>query len=150
MLNFCGEHNISCMIQNIYVDYVNTATKQLEKGDVKYRFVIDVGKSFKQNETASCMWSIFLLHTSYIRAFRDVIEWSNCETNNLQQIVAYNIIFPSKIKLLLTMQQLGFVFGPKLLKEGYIWQDNGLGNCLTPWYCLKKIGNYWFCCTYWI
>ena len=55
MLNFCGEHNISCVIEKIYVDYVNTAIKRLDKGDVKYRFVIDVGQSFKQNESASCM-----------------------------------------------------------------------------------------------
>lgn len=55
MLNFCGEHNISCMIEKISVDYVNTAIKRLDKGDVKYRFVIDVGQSFKQNESASCV-----------------------------------------------------------------------------------------------
>lgn len=46
MLNFCAEHNISCMIENIAMDYVNTAMERLGKGDVKYRFVIDIAQSF--------------------------------------------------------------------------------------------------------
>jgi len=47
MLDFCGEHNISCMIEKISMDYVNTAMKRLVQGDVKYRFVIDSAQSFK-------------------------------------------------------------------------------------------------------
>ena len=47
MLDFCGEHNISCMIERISIDYVNTALERLVKGDVKYRFVIDSAQSFK-------------------------------------------------------------------------------------------------------
>nr|WEF42360.1 SAD1 [Pinus yunnanensis] len=46
MLDFCAEHNISCMIENIPIDYVNTAMERLVKGDVKYRFVINVAESF--------------------------------------------------------------------------------------------------------
>uniref|UniRef100_A0A0D6R6M3 Enoyl reductase (ER) domain-containing protein n=1 Tax=Araucaria cunninghamii TaxID=56994 RepID=A0A0D6R6M3_ARACU len=47
MLDFCGEHNISCIIEKIPIDYVNKAMERMEKGDVKYRFVIDNGDSFK-------------------------------------------------------------------------------------------------------
>jgi len=46
MLEFCGKHNITCMIENIPIDYVNTAMERLAKGDVKYRFVINVAESF--------------------------------------------------------------------------------------------------------
>nr|ABK21490.1 unknown [Picea sitchensis] len=46
MLDFCAEHNISCMIENIPIDYVNTAMERLGKGDVKYRFVINVAESY--------------------------------------------------------------------------------------------------------
>jgi len=46
MLDFCAEHNISCMIENIPIDYVNTAMERLRKGDVKYRFVINVAESY--------------------------------------------------------------------------------------------------------
>jgi len=46
MLDFCGKHNITCMIENIPIDYVNTAMERLGKGDVKYRFVINVAESF--------------------------------------------------------------------------------------------------------
>ncbi|KAL4447874.1 hypothetical protein ABPG75_005093 [Micractinium tetrahymenae] len=42
MLDFCGEHSITCDIEKISVDYVNTAMERLERGDVFYRFVIDV------------------------------------------------------------------------------------------------------------
>ena len=46
MLDFCGKHGISCMIENIPIDYVNTAMERLLKADVKYRFVINVAESF--------------------------------------------------------------------------------------------------------
>jgi D-arabinose 1-dehydrogenase-like Zn-dependent alcohol dehydrogenase len=42
MLDFCGEHNITCMIEKIPISYINTAMERLEKVDVKYRFVIDI------------------------------------------------------------------------------------------------------------
>lgn len=42
MLNFCGEHNIVSDIEMINVQQINEAYERLLKGDVKYRFVIDM------------------------------------------------------------------------------------------------------------
>lgn len=42
MLNFCSEHQITADIELISVEQVNNAFERLEKGDVKYRFVIDM------------------------------------------------------------------------------------------------------------
>ena len=42
MLDFCGEHNITCDIERIVIKDVNTAYERTVKGDVKYRFVIDM------------------------------------------------------------------------------------------------------------
>ncbi|PSC75052.1 8-hydroxygeraniol dehydrogenase-like [Micractinium conductrix] len=42
MLDFAAEHNIVCDIETIPVDAVNEAMVRLEKGDVRYRFVIDI------------------------------------------------------------------------------------------------------------
>lgn len=42
MLAFCAEHNITTDIEMISADQVNEAFACLEKGDVKYRFVIDM------------------------------------------------------------------------------------------------------------
>lgn len=42
MLDFCGEHNITCEIEKIPITEVNTAFDRTVKGDVKYRFVIDM------------------------------------------------------------------------------------------------------------
>lgn len=42
MLDFCAEHNITADIELIQVQDVNNAFERLEKGDVKYRFVIDM------------------------------------------------------------------------------------------------------------
>lgn len=42
MLDFCGEHNITCDIEMIRIDEINTAYERLLKSDVKYRFVIDM------------------------------------------------------------------------------------------------------------
>ncbi|WP_028974203.1 NAD(P)-dependent alcohol dehydrogenase [Spirochaeta cellobiosiphila] len=42
MLDFCGENNITADIELINVSQINEAFKRLEKGDVKYRFVIDM------------------------------------------------------------------------------------------------------------
>lgn len=47
MLDFCAKHDIVSDIELIQMDYVNTAMERLEKADVKYRFVIDVGNSLK-------------------------------------------------------------------------------------------------------
>jgi uncharacterized zinc-type alcohol dehydrogenase-like protein len=42
MLDFCGEHNITCDIETITIKDVNAAYDRTVKGDVKYRFVIDM------------------------------------------------------------------------------------------------------------
>ena len=42
MLDFCGEHNITCDIEKIAIKDVNQAYDRTVKGDVKYRFVIDM------------------------------------------------------------------------------------------------------------
>ena len=42
MLDFCGEHNITCDIEHITMQNVNEAYERTVKGDVKYRFVIDM------------------------------------------------------------------------------------------------------------
>ncbi len=42
MLDFCGQHNITSDIELIPIQQVNEAYDRLVKGDVKYRFVIDM------------------------------------------------------------------------------------------------------------
>ncbi len=42
MLDFCGEHNIVSDIELINIQYINEAYERMLKGDVKYRFVIDM------------------------------------------------------------------------------------------------------------
>jgi uncharacterized zinc-type alcohol dehydrogenase-like protein len=41
MLDFCAEHGIVSDIEMIRMDEINTAFGRMQKGDVKYRFVID-------------------------------------------------------------------------------------------------------------
>lgn len=43
MLDFCGEHDITCDIEMIDIKDVNSAYDRTVRGDVKYRFVIDMG-----------------------------------------------------------------------------------------------------------
>ena len=47
MLDFCGKHNIVSDIEMINIQQINEAYERLLKGDVKYRFVIDMA-SLKQ------------------------------------------------------------------------------------------------------
>jgi len=42
MLNFCADNNITADIELINAGQVNEALERLEKGDVKYRFVVDM------------------------------------------------------------------------------------------------------------
>ena len=42
MLDFCGKHNIVSDIEMINIHQINEAYERLLKGDVKYRFVIDI------------------------------------------------------------------------------------------------------------
>lgn len=45
MLEFCAKHNISCMTETIRMDQANEAYDRILKGDVKFRFVIDIANS---------------------------------------------------------------------------------------------------------
>lgn len=49
MLDFCGQHNITSDIELIGVDEVNDAYERLLKGDVRYRFVIDMATLKSKN-----------------------------------------------------------------------------------------------------
>lgn len=42
MLAFCGEKNITCMVETLPIGECNKAMERLEKNDVKYRFVLDL------------------------------------------------------------------------------------------------------------
>jgi alcohol dehydrogenase (NADP+) len=42
MLDFCGTHDIVSDIEMINIQQINEAYERLLKGDVKYRFVIDM------------------------------------------------------------------------------------------------------------
>ena len=46
MLDFCGRHNITSEIELIPIEKINEAYERVVKGDVRYRFVIDI-KSLK-------------------------------------------------------------------------------------------------------
>lgn len=47
MIDFAGKHNITADTEVIPMDYVNTAMERLQKGDVRYRFVIDIDNTSK-------------------------------------------------------------------------------------------------------
>nr|QSL78024.1 Alcohol dehydrogenase like, zinc-type 3 cytoplasmic [Nigella sativa] len=53
MVDFAAKHRITADIEVIQIDYVNTAMERLLKGDVKYRFVIDVANSLKSSLKSS-------------------------------------------------------------------------------------------------
>ena len=42
MLDFCAEHGITCDIELIDIDQINVAYERMLRGDVRYRFVIDM------------------------------------------------------------------------------------------------------------
>ncbi len=42
MLDFCGQHDITCDIELIRIDQINQAYERMLKSDVKYRFVVDM------------------------------------------------------------------------------------------------------------
>ncbi|TYL49321.1 NAD(P)-dependent alcohol dehydrogenase [Marinomonas sp. IMCC 4694] len=48
MLDFCAEHNIECDAEMINIQDINQAYQRMKKGDVKYRFIIDM-KSLKKD-----------------------------------------------------------------------------------------------------
>ena len=47
MIDFAAKHNITPDIEVVPMNYVNTALERLSKGDVRYRFVIDIGNTLK-------------------------------------------------------------------------------------------------------
>ena len=47
MIDFAARNNITADTEVISMDYVNTAMERLLKGDVRYRFVIDIGNTLK-------------------------------------------------------------------------------------------------------
>ncbi|MDX1800940.1 MAG: NAD(P)-dependent alcohol dehydrogenase [Marinobacter sp.] len=42
VLDFCAEHNITCDVEMLDIRNINDAYERMKKGDVKYRFVIDM------------------------------------------------------------------------------------------------------------
>ena len=42
MLDFCGEHGLTADVEVLPIDQVNTAFERLARGDVRWRFVLDV------------------------------------------------------------------------------------------------------------
>jgi uncharacterized zinc-type alcohol dehydrogenase-like protein len=42
MLDFCGEHGIGAQVEVIHADEIDHAYERVVKGDIKFRFVIDV------------------------------------------------------------------------------------------------------------
>lgn len=42
MLDYCAEHNITSDVEVVNIDYINEAYERMIKGDVRYRFVIDM------------------------------------------------------------------------------------------------------------
>jgi uncharacterized zinc-type alcohol dehydrogenase-like protein len=42
MLDYCAEHGITSDVEIIPIQQVNESYERLLKGDVKYRFVIDI------------------------------------------------------------------------------------------------------------
>ncbi|CAK9873821.1 unnamed protein product [Sphagnum jensenii] len=50
MLDFCGKHNITCMIEKIPMSYINTAMERLSKSDVKYCFVIYIASTLEYKD----------------------------------------------------------------------------------------------------
>lgn len=45
MIDFAARHNIAADIEVVSMENVNTAMERLAKGDVRYRFVIDIGNT---------------------------------------------------------------------------------------------------------
>lgn len=45
MIDFAAKHKIKAEVEVISMDYVNKAMERLAKGDVRYRFIIDIGNT---------------------------------------------------------------------------------------------------------
>ncbi len=53
VLDFCAEHGIASDVQVIPIQEINTAMKRVEKGDVRFRYVIDMATLAADGEDAS-------------------------------------------------------------------------------------------------
>jgi uncharacterized zinc-type alcohol dehydrogenase-like protein len=42
MLDYCAAHNITSDVEVINIDYIDQAYERMLRGDVRYRFVIDM------------------------------------------------------------------------------------------------------------
>jgi len=42
VLDFCADHGITCDVEMLDIRNINEAYERMKKGDVKYRFVIDM------------------------------------------------------------------------------------------------------------
>ncbi|MGM0702374.1 MAG: NAD(P)-dependent alcohol dehydrogenase [Pseudomonadota bacterium] len=51
LLDFCADHGITCDVEMLDIQHINEAYERMEKGDVRYRFVIDMA-SLKNDDTA--------------------------------------------------------------------------------------------------
>jgi uncharacterized zinc-type alcohol dehydrogenase-like protein len=49
MLDFCAEHGILAEIETIPMQDIEAAYERMQAGDVKYRFVIDMGSLAKES-----------------------------------------------------------------------------------------------------
>ncbi len=58
MIDFAAKHNIIADVEVIPMDYVNTALDRLAKGDIKYRFVIDVANTLNSPLWVDISWSL--------------------------------------------------------------------------------------------
>ncbi|KAL3527482.1 hypothetical protein ACH5RR_012138 [Cinchona calisaya] len=47
MIHFAAKHNITAQVEVVPMDYVNKALERLQNGDVRYRFIIDVGNTLQ-------------------------------------------------------------------------------------------------------
>ena len=47
VLDFCGQHNITSDVETIAMADINAAFKRVKKGDVRFRFVIDIANTLK-------------------------------------------------------------------------------------------------------
>ncbi|CBI33211.3 unnamed protein product, partial [Vitis vinifera] len=55
MIDFAGKHNVTADVEVVPIDYVNTAMERLEKADVRYRFVIDIGNTHSLELNSLCV-----------------------------------------------------------------------------------------------
>jgi len=50
MLNYCAQSNVAADVEVIPMENINTAYDRILAADVRYRFVIDIARSFQAVE----------------------------------------------------------------------------------------------------